>query len=109
MELLVGDKWTEIDVAKMTDEIDDVFHKEISSKTGVMIGHDEIVRFIACFIHDMNKLELARQHEMRVMDEQIKKEECAIWCKIENEKSVKDLDSFGNIIKYYLFGYVLSD
>ena len=116
MEILVGDEWIEIDVAKMTSEIDDVFHREISSKTGVIIGHDEIVRFIAGFIRDMNKLELARQHEMKVMDEQIenyskrlKNEEDATLIKIEKGKTVKDLDSFGNMFKYYMLGYVLDN
>ena len=116
MEILVGDSWIEIDVGKMTIEIDDVFHREISSKTGVVIGHNEIVRFIADFISERNKRELDRQHEIAVMDEQLenyskllKNEEAAMLRKIGKGKVVKDLNSFGNKIKYYWLGYVLDD
>ena len=106
MEMLVGDKWVEIDVGKMTIEIDDVFHREISSKSGVVIGHNLIVRFITTFVNESNRRELEVQHEMKIEDERLKMREDEIISKIESGKVVSDLDSIGNKVKYYVFGYV---
>ena len=107
MEMLVGDKWVEIDVGKMTIEIDDVFHREISSKSGVVIGHNLIVRFIATFVNENNRLELKEQYEMRMEEEHFKKVEDTMIRKIKSGKIVKNLDSIGNKIKFHVFGYIL--
>lgn len=117
MEMLVGDRWVEINVGKMSVEIDTIFHREISSKTGVIIRHNDIVRFVADFIRESNKRELAIQHRMSVVDNEIengdkqlkrlREKEGAMWCKIDKGKVVDNLDSIGNKIRYYFLGYIL--
>jgi hypothetical protein len=55
--MLCGDRKIEINVDSIADSIDDVLHKEITSKTGITIEHDMIYKFIIMLIERHNSLE----------------------------------------------------
>lgn len=51
---LIGEKEVDVDVLGIMDGIDDVFHKNLTSKTGITVDHDKIIRFVISIINENN-------------------------------------------------------
>ena len=69
MQIRHDERYTEIDVAEMSMEIDDIFHKYITEKTGVTISHEKIYAFVGKFIREHNVEELIKEAEWKKISE----------------------------------------
>lgn len=72
---LVGDKEVEVDVWEMADKIDDVFHNELTSKTGITVDHHDIARFIVSIVNKNNEKEKEFTKTIKDVEEALKKKE----------------------------------
>ena len=108
-KIIVGEERVDIDVGKMTISIDEIFHQEITGKTGVIIGHSRIICFITDFITEYNANELRIQYEEEQERKEMQRAEEGIKRNIERGKVVRNLDSWSNRIKYYFLGYIYTN
>ena len=111
MEFLTDSDEVDIDTYNIATQIDDIMHREITDTTGITISHRDIQKFIVGIIMDNNRRQRRIQYEeekiKKSMEKLDKKLDKIYSDKIKKGKVIKDLNSIGNIIKYYILNYAL--
>ena len=97
----------DVDVHDLTMDIDMIFHREITNRTGITISHRDTQNFIIDIINKNNKRQLEIRKRDKELRDSAKKFDKKYNNKIKQGKVVKDLNSIGNIIKYCIFGYII--
>lgn len=72
---LIGEKEVDVDVLGIMDGIDDVFHINLTSKTGITVDHDKIVRFVVSIINENNIKEKELTRLMKESEQFFKEKE----------------------------------
>lgn len=114
MEFLTYTGEIDIDMHDIVMSLDDIFHREITDRTGATVSHDAILIFVLTIINENNKkiLEFRRQ-EKEVKDliekneDLIEKNEKEFERKVKNGKTVDNLGGILNKFKYYYLNYIL--
>lgn len=73
MEIRHGGKYTNINIAEMGLEIDDIFHEYITKKTNITMSHHKIYHFIGELIQEHNKEEFRKEVQMNKIIEDFEK------------------------------------
>lgn len=105
MEAIVGNERIEINVPEVVRMLDDVFHREITDNTGILVSHNDINAFVSNIIIVNNMKEIVAMEDLR---EGIAKCDAAkkrIEEKIKNGKVVYGIDTITEKFKYYVLGY----
>ena len=100
MRFLTDTDEIDIEIFSLVMDIDIIFHKNITDKTGITVSHRDIQNFIIDIIKKNNKRQLETRRRDKEFDEKYEK-------KIKQGKTITDLNSIKNIINYYIFNYVL--
>ena len=107
MEVLNGDIIFAIDVEDIKDKIDNIIHKEITSKTGITFDHQYIRDFISFPIRENNKKERKIIADEKLRQELFNLKQKQYEDKIKKGKFVSNLDSFWNRFKVHCLGYIV--
>ena len=97
----------DIDMYDIIMKVDDIMHQEITNKTGITVSHHKIQGFVADIIRENNQKQLQLRRERQELSNDIKKFDNMYDKKLKNGKIVKDLKGIKNIVKYYIFNYIL--
>lgn len=106
MNIITGEKRVEVDVAKIMRTIDSALHDEITDKTGIVISHDTIIAAISETIRKHNQEELRFWYDAEQEEIRLGKEKKVIDDKIKQGKVVNGTDTFMDLFKYHILGYV---
>ena len=111
MELLTLDDAVDIDVHDLIMDIDDVMHRRITDKTGIIISHNDIRKFVANLIRENNKTQHELRNERNKLEDEIKefnRDFDKMYKKKMNQgKVIENRNGISNKIKYYIFNYAL--
>lgn len=107
MEFLTYTGKIDIDMHDIVMSLDDIFHREITDRTGVTVSHDDIRMFVLTIINENNKKILDFRRLEKEVKDLIEKNEKEFERKIKNGKTVDNLGGILNKFKYYYLGYIL--
>jgi hypothetical protein len=107
MKFLTDTDEIDIDVFGIIMSIDDIMHKEITDKTGITVSHRDIQKFIGNIVGENNREQRRRRIEREKLFLATRKSNVVYENKKSRGKVVKDLNSIGNKIKFYILGYII--
>jgi hypothetical protein len=97
----------DVNVNDLLMDIDHIFHRRITDECGITVSHRDIQKFIFDIINKSNKEQLELRRFDKELKNDIKKFDKIYREKIKAGKVVKDLNSIENIIKFYIFSYII--
>lgn len=106
MDIINGDNRIEIDMASVICGIDRVIHDEITDKSGLVVSHEKIIKFVTDIIIEHNHAELRLWYELERENEMLEKREKEIDSMIRRGKIVNGVNSFTDKVKYHILGYI---
>lgn len=107
MEFLTDTDKVDIDAFDIIMAIDDVFHREITDKTGITVAHRDIQAFVSGIVRKNNRKQRKRRMECEKLLLAARKFNVVYENKKARGKVVKDLNGIGNKIKFYIFDYII--
>jgi len=107
MELLTDTGTINIDIHEIIMDIDDIMHDKITDETGITVSHRDIQKFIVGVIINNNTKQRKARQQRKELAADIKKYDKMYKKKLEQGKTVEDLNGITNKIKYYIFNYAL--
>ena len=107
MQFLTDNGEIDVDVHDLIMGIDTIFHNTITDKCGITVAHNRIQGFVVDVILENNERQRRFRQEEKEIEDNLEKFSNKYNKKLKNGKIVKDLKGIKNIIKYYIFNYIL--
>ena len=107
MKFLTDTDEVDIDAFDIIMAIDDIFHREITYKTGITLAHRDIQAYVSGIVRENNVEQRRRRMEREKLFLEARKFNVVYKDKKTRGKVVKDLNSIWNKIRFYIFGYII--